>query len=51
MNLDRLEKNFDYASRVGFSRAYLWGVEWWYWMKETNNDPSFWEAVKTKLSN
>lgn len=32
MSPDRFEKNVDYAQRVGFSRAYLWGAEWWYWL-------------------
>lgn len=27
-----IRDNVDYARRTGFSRAYLWGVEWWYWM-------------------
>lgn len=34
MNLDRLQKNLDYAERVGMPRAYLWGAEWWYWLQE-----------------
>jgi len=27
-----VRSNVDYARRTGFPRAYLWGVEWWYWM-------------------
>ena len=34
MNLDRLKKNLEYAGQTGFPRAYLWGAEWWYWLKE-----------------
>jgi len=34
MNLVRLKKNLDYAERVGMPRAYLWGAEWWYWLRE-----------------
>jgi len=34
MSLDRLKKNLDYAERVGMPRAYLWGAEWWYWLRE-----------------
>jgi len=34
MNLVRLQKNLDYAERVGMPRAYLWGAEWWYWLRE-----------------
>jgi hypothetical protein len=49
MDLDRLSRNFDYATRLGFSRAYLWGVEWWYWMKEKNGDNIYWERVKEEI--
>lgn len=34
-----------YARRTGFSTYYLWGVEWWYWMKTQNNE-SFWNLAK-----
>ena len=27
-----LTDNVAFARRTGFSQAYLWGVEWWYWM-------------------
>lgn len=33
MSLKRLEKNVNFARRVGLPRAYLWGAEWWYWLK------------------
>lgn len=33
MNLSRLEKHLDFAKQTGFARAYLWGAEWWYWLK------------------
>ncbi len=46
MNLGRLEKNFAYVEHVGASRAYLWGVEWWYWMKEKQGDARYWEMMK-----
>lgn len=51
MNPERLEKHFDYVERIGVSRTYLWGVEWWYWMKEKQGDGRYWEMVKTKISN
>ncbi|MBU0596538.1 endo-1,4-beta-xylanase [Patescibacteria group bacterium] len=50
MTPDRLEKNFDYASRVGASRAYLWGVEWWYWMRESKQQGAFWNLVREKIT-
>lgn len=32
MDLPRLQKNLNYASRVGAGRVYLWGGEWWVWL-------------------
>jgi hypothetical protein len=29
-----LQNNVAYARQTGFAAAYLWGVEWWYWMGE-----------------
>ena len=29
-----IQDNVDYARQTGFAAAYLWGVEWWYWMEE-----------------
>ncbi len=43
-DVDRLQKNLDFASRTGFSRAYLWGVEYWYWLKTQGGDDSLWQA-------
>ncbi len=45
MSVEQLQKNINYASRVGASRAYLWGVEWWCWMNERNNDARYWDFV------
>lgn len=50
MNPKRLQANMDVTERTGASRAYLWGVEWWYFMKESGNDPRYWDLVKNKLS-
>ncbi|MFC1622052.1 hypothetical protein ACFL13_01570 [Patescibacteria group bacterium] len=35
-----------YAQKAGFKDLYLWGVEWWLWEKEQNNNPFFWNASK-----
>ena len=50
MNPDRLIKHFKCAESIGVKRAYLWGVEWWYWMKDTQNKSFYWDFVKTKLN-
>ena len=49
MNPERLQKHIDYVQHMGVSRAYLWGVEWWYWIKEAKQDDRYWEIVKDVL--
>jgi len=46
MNLERFKKNIEFAKKVGFDEYYLWGVEWWYWMKERHDRPEIWEEAK-----
>lgn len=33
MNLPHLRSNIDFARRTGADEVYLWGVEWWYWLR------------------
>ncbi len=46
MNLTQFKENIEFAKKSGFDEHYLWGVEWWYWMKEVKGDESFWEEGK-----
>jgi hypothetical protein len=46
MNLDLFKENIDYAQRTGLPEFYLWGAEWWYWMKEKNNQPEIWQEAQ-----
>ena len=39
------------AKSTGFSPQYLWGAEWWYWMKTKQNDPEFWQAAQKLMQN
>ncbi len=45
MNLERFRDNIEFARRAGFTEVYLWGVEWWYWLKVRGND-TFWNESK-----
>ena len=45
MSISTLNNNIEFARRVGFPDVYLWGVEWWYWIKEKGN-ADFWNAAK-----
>lgn len=31
-SLDQFRENVSFARKTGFSEAYLWGVEWWYYL-------------------
>ncbi|MFA6486273.1 MAG: beta-galactosidase [Candidatus Magasanikbacteria bacterium] len=46
MNIKRLQTNLDFAASTGMPRAYLWGVEWWYWL-ETRGETAISEVVKS----
>ncbi|MEK7203719.1 MAG: beta-galactosidase [Patescibacteria group bacterium] len=49
MDFEGFKGNIGYARRAGFKEVYLWGVEWWYWLKEKANEPRFWEFAKSKI--
>jgi len=46
MNLEQFQKNIEFAKKTGFDEFYLWGSEWWYWMKEKQNKPEIWNEAK-----
>lgn len=46
MNAERLEDNIQFAEKAGFSEVYVWGAEWWYWMKTRQNHPEIWETAR-----
>jgi hypothetical protein len=46
MDADKLKGNVDFAQKVGFPEVYLWGVEWWYWLKVEKDHPELWNQAK-----
>lgn len=46
MDLGQFRKNIEFAKKAGFKKNYLWGSEWWYWMKEKQKDPAIWNEAK-----
>lgn len=46
MNVDIFKKNVEYAKQTGLDKFYFWGVEWWYWLKTTKNDPAIWQEAR-----
>jgi hypothetical protein len=46
MDADQLKENVEFAQKVGFSGVYLWGAEWWYWLKVEKEHPELWNQAK-----
>lgn len=46
MNIDRLERTIDFAAATSFDEQYLWGAEWWYYLKEVHNEEEVWNWAK-----
>jgi len=49
MTLARFSDNIEFAKNTGLDTFYLWGGEWWYWLKEKKGDDSFWQEAKKIL--
>lgn len=45
MNLDKFNEILDYAGKTQFDKQYLWGAEWWYWLR-LQDRPEMWERGK-----
>lgn len=35
-----------FAKATSFDEYYLWGAEWYWWLREKHNDPRFWDEAK-----
>jgi len=46
MNIDNFKENINFAKQTGLDKFYLWGSEWWYWMKEEQSQIQIWEEAK-----
>ncbi len=42
-------ETIQYARETGFGEYYLWGAEWWYYVRETQHDARYWDIVKDLL--
>lgn len=50
MDLEKFQRNIEFAKQTGLDHFYLWGAEWMYWMKTKQGDSSVWDETK-KLFN
>lgn len=46
MSFEQFNDVLEYTRKAGFSKAYLWGVEWWHWRMKKLNDDRFWNRAK-----
>ena len=46
MNLEKFNQNIEFAKNTGFNKFYLWGSEWWFWLKEKHQDVEIWEQAR-----
>jgi len=46
MNLEQFQKNIEFAKKTGLKEFYLWGGEWWFWLKEKQGKPEIWQEAK-----
>lgn len=46
MNLEQFKKNIEFATKTGLDTFYLWGSEWWYWLKVNQNNPQIWDTAR-----
>lgn len=46
MDEHKLDENVQYARAVGFPEVYLWGGEWWYWLKTKKHYNALWDEGK-----
>ena len=51
MSPKQFRENIEYVRKIEFSEAYLWGAEWWYWLKTVKNDDRIWEEAKKVFKN
>ncbi len=47
MNLEQFRYNINFAKETGFDKIYLWGAEWWYWMKVKQGQSEIWMEAKS----
>lgn len=46
MSISQFKSNIEFAKKTGIDRFYLWGVEWWYYLKGKKGIGSYWKEAK-----
>lgn len=45
MTPEKFQEIIEYSKKCGFTEVYLWGVEWWYWLKTQGNN-TYWKMAR-----
>jgi len=46
MDVNQFKSNITFAQKAGFDDIYLWGVEWWYFLKVKHGNSDIWDEAK-----
>jgi len=46
MDLAQFQDNIEFARATGLREFYLWGAEWWYWLKAKQQSPEIWNEAQ-----
>lgn len=46
MNPSILADNIRFAQKTGLTPVDFWGLEWWFWLKETQQNSKIWDTIK-----
>lgn len=49
-SVEQLRKNITFGKETGFKNTYLWGVEWWYYMKQIHEYGEVLDAVRDEIN-
>jgi len=47
LDINQFKENIILSRKSGFEEIYLWGAEWWYFLKTERGYDAFWEEAKT----
>ena len=50
MGIDKFNEIINFSSKTGFDDFYLWGAEWWYWLKQQGY-PEHWDRARELYKN
>lgn len=46
MSIEKFIEIINFAKDTRFEEQYLWGAEWWYWLKVKHGNSSFWNTAR-----